>query len=121
MAKTNQQKLDGLANGQLIWQQQLPLKAGDKAFHGTEHSAEHLLYLSMHYAKTANTRASRLESSVASGNAQIKGLVGAIAALSKGEPFDQAKLLAGVQAAAEAGVKSAIDSIETTVNLKETP
>lgn len=46
--------------------------------------------------------------------AQIKGLVGAVAAMAKGEEFDEAKLLAGVQAAAAAGVKEAIDSIETT-------
>lgn len=38
--------------------------------------------------------------------AQIKALVGAIAALSKGEKFDEAKLLAGVKAAAEAGAKA---------------
>lgn len=51
-------------------------------------------------------------------NAQITNLVGAIAALAKGQPFDQAKLLAGIQASAAAGVKDAIASIDTTVNLK---
>ncbi len=59
---------------------------------------------------------------VASQDAQIKGLVGAIAALSKGEPFDQAKLLSGVQAAASAGVAEVIDSVTrqetTTVKVK---
>lgn len=59
-----------------------------------------------------------MRSEIASANAQIKGLVGAVSALAKGEPFDEAKLLAGVQAAATAGVKEAIDSIETTVNVK---
>lgn len=54
---------------------------------------------------------------VAAQGAQVSNLVGAVAALAKGEDFDQAKLLAGVQAAAAAGVKAAIDSIETTVNL----
>lgn len=51
--------------------------------------------------------------------AELAGLVGALAAVNKGEAFDEAKLLAGVQAAAEAGVKNAIDSIETTVTIKE--
>ena len=51
--------------------------------------------------------------------AQTKSLISALAAVAKGEPFDEAKLLAGVQAAAEAGVKAAIDSIETTVNVKK--
>ena len=55
---------------------------------------------------------------IAAQDAQIKNLVGAVAALAKGEDFDEAKLLAGVQASAAAGVKSAIASIETTVNLK---
>lgn len=60
---------------------------------------------------------------VAAQNAQIANLISALANVSKGEAFDEAKLLAGVQAAAEAGVKSAIDSIETTetttVTIKE--
>ena len=62
-----------------------------------------------------------LRNQVASQDAQIKSLVGAVAAMSKGEPLDEAKLLAGVKAAAESGVKGAIDSIEntTTVNIKK--
>lgn len=56
-------------------------------------------------------------------NAQTSQLISALAAVSKGEPFDEAKLLAGVKAASEAGVKAAIDSIEktetTTVTMKE--
>jgi hypothetical protein len=59
----------------------------------------------------------RIINAQAATDAQIKGLVGAVAALSKGEKFDEAKLLAGIKAAAEAGVKNAIDSIETTVVL----
>lgn len=43
---------------------------------------------------------------IAQQSAQIKALVGAIAALAKGEKFDEAKLLAGVQAAAEAGSRA---------------
>jgi hypothetical protein len=58
---------------------------------------------------------------IAAANAQIANLIGAVAALSKGEAFDEAKLLAGVQAAAEAGVKDAIASIETTVTLSTDP
>jgi hypothetical protein len=49
--------------------------------------------------------------------AQIKGLVGAIAALSKGEALDEAKLLAGVQAAAEAGVKAGLENGAVTVDI----
>jgi len=52
---------------------------------------------------------------VAAQNAQIAGLVGALASVSKGESFDQAKLLEGVKAAAESGVKDAIESITVTV------
>lgn len=54
---------------------------------------------------------------LAAQNGMLAGLVGALAAVSKGEPFDEAKLLAGVQSAAEAGVKNAIESI--TVTIKE--
>jgi murein DD-endopeptidase MepM/ murein hydrolase activator NlpD len=58
---------------------------------------------------------------VAANDAQTKSLIAALAAVAKGEPFDQAKLLAGVQSAAAAGVTQAIQSIDTTttVNLKE--
>lgn len=59
-----------------------------------------------------------LRQEVAAQNAQISNLVGAVAALAKGEQFDEAKLLAGVTAAAEAGVKNAIESIETTVKIE---
>ncbi|WDF32262.1 hypothetical protein PTW37_10285 [Arthrobacter agilis] len=59
--------------------------------------------------------------------AKISGLVGALAAVAGGQPFDQEKLLADMEAAsargAEAGVRAAIDSVTreetTTVNLKE--
>ncbi|QGH74510.1 endolysin [Arthrobacter phage Kuleana] len=47
----------------------------------------------------------------------IKNLLGALTAAVKGEAFDEDKLLAGVQASAEAGVKAAIESIKTTVHL----
>lgn len=59
-----------------------------------------------------------LRQEVAAQAAQVASLIGAIAAVSKGEPFDQAKLLAGVQSAAQAGVKSAIEAIQTTVTVK---
>ncbi|MDQ1053164.1 hypothetical protein QE394_001092 [Arthrobacter sp. SORGH_AS 212] len=49
----------------------------------------------------------------------VAGLVGALKAVTAGEAFDEAKLLAGVQAAAEAGVKNAIESIDTTVTIKQ--
>lgn len=54
---------------------------------------------------------------IAQSQAQIKGLVGAIAALAKGEKFDEAKLLAGVQAAAEAGTKAALQDGTVDVNV----
>lgn len=56
-----------------------------------------------------------IRSLVASQNAQLAGLVGALAAVNKGEAFDEAKLLEGVKAAAESGVKNAIESITVTV------
>ena len=49
--------------------------------------------------------------------AQIKSLVSALAAVAKGEKFDEAKLLAGVQAAAEAGVKAGIEGGTVTVDV----
>lgn len=60
-----------------------------------------------------------LRQEVASQNAQINNLISALANVSKGEAFDQAKLLAGVQAAAAEGVKSAISSIDATVTIKK--
>ena len=45
------------------------------------------------------------------------GLIGAIAALGRGEPFDEAKLLEGVRKAAQQGVAEAVDSIDTTVTI----
>jgi murein DD-endopeptidase MepM/ murein hydrolase activator NlpD len=56
-----------------------------------------------------------LRQEVAAQNAQIVSLISALANVSKGEPFDEAKLLAGVQSAAESGVKNAIESITVTV------
>jgi len=61
---------------------------------------------------------------ITAADATIKALAGAIAAMSKGEEFDEAKLLASIAAtvktAAAEGVKESIDSIDTdvTVNLK---
>lgn len=48
-------------------------------------------------------------------NAITSQLISALAAVSKGEPFDEAKLLEGVKAAAESGVKNAIENITVTV------
>jgi hypothetical protein len=64
-----------------------------------------------------DTQFQAVYSQLAASQAQIANLVGAVAALAKGEEFDEAKLLAGVRAAAEAGVKTAIASIETTVTI----
>jgi hypothetical protein len=52
-------------------------------------------------------------------DAQIKSLVGAIAALSKGEAFDEAKLLASVEERAAAGVSAALDSLKVTVEVPD--
>lgn len=46
-------------------------------------------------------------------DATLKNLVGALTAVNKGETLDPEKLYAGVKAAAEAGVRSAIGSITT--------
>jgi hypothetical protein len=54
---------------------------------------------------------------IASQDAQIRGLVGAIAALSKGEALDEVKLLTSIQAAAEAGVKSGLENGIIDVNV----
>jgi len=65
-------------------------------------------------------------------DAVIKSLVGAVAALSKGQTFDEAKLLDSIQARVEAGIQNvdelaaagvqeAIDSIDTTVNVNLKP
>lgn len=47
----------------------------------------------------------------------VKNLVGAIAALSKGESFDEPKLLAGIQKAVYDSTKAAIESIESTTTV----
>lgn len=54
--------------------------------------------------------------------AQVQGLVGAVAAMAKGEPFDEAKLLAGVEAAANKGAQDALDAriADADVNLTVT-
>jgi hypothetical protein len=59
-----------------------------------------------------------IERRVAEQNAIATSLISALAAVNKGEAFDEAKLLAGVQAAAKSGVKDAIESISTTVTVK---
>jgi hypothetical protein len=56
-----------------------------------------------------------IRSLLAAQNAQVAGLVGALAAVAGGATFDEAKLLEGVKAAAESGVKNAIESITVTV------
>ena len=48
-------------------------------------------------------------------------LVSALKAVAGGEAFDEAKLLAGVKAAAEAGTAAAIKSIDTTVTFEQEP
>lgn len=58
-----------------------------------------------------------IERRTAEQNAIAASLVSALAAVAGGESFDEAKLLAGVKSAAEAGVKNAIESI--TVTIKE--
>ena len=58
------------------------------------------------------------EAKIAGVDAQVKGLVGAIKALAAGDTFDEEKLLASIEARTEAGVKSALESIQTTVTLK---
>lgn len=60
-----------------------------------------------------------LRQEVAAQNAQIANLISALANVSKGEAFDEAKLLAGVKSAAEEGVKNAIESIDTTVTISQ--
>jgi len=58
----------------------------------------------------------RLETKTAAQDAQIRGLVGAVAALAKGDQFDEARLLAGVRAAAEQGIAKAIkDGVDIDV------
>lgn len=49
-----------------------------------------------------------LRNQITAQQAQVKSLIGAVAALSQGEAFDQAKLLAGVESAAAAGVAEAL-------------
>jgi hypothetical protein len=55
--------------------------------------------------RAARTGSVKAAASAAATNAQIAGLVGALKAVANGEKFDEAKLLAGIQAAAKAGAK----------------
>lgn len=98
---TPDQVIDGLLNKELD-------RAGGRT--GTTSLGATIRYLDANLDKIVKAEAAQ--------NAQITNLIGAIASLAKGQPFDQAKLLAGVQASAAAGVKDAIASIDTTVNLK---
>lgn len=59
-----------------------------------------------------------IRAQLAVSNAQIPALISAVAALSKGEPFDEAKLLEGVRKAASEGVGEWIKSV--TSETKET-
>jgi hypothetical protein len=61
----------------------------------------------------------QLSKQIAASDAKVTALIGAVNAVAKGEKFDEAKLLASIEAASERGVKAAIDSIDTTVNLKD--
>ena len=64
----------------------------------------------------------RLEARHAELDAQVVNLVGAVAALAKGEQFDQAKLLAGIRAAAAQGIAQAIKDgvdIDVVISTKE--
>lgn len=99
-----------------------PQEVVDKVFthkvpRGGGRKGETTLYSSLSYL---DANLDRIVQAQAASNAQIKALVGAVAALSKGEKFDEAKLLASVQASAAAGVKEAIESIDAdlTINLK---
>lgn len=66
----------------------------------------------------------KLNAKLTAQDATIKALAGAVAAQAKGETFDQAKLLASIQAAVAKGtaegLASAVESIDktTTINLK---
>lgn len=62
-----------------------------------------------------------LASLLASQEAQTKAFLGAIAALNKGESFDQTKLVASIQEATTAGVMAALEGLAVTgevTNLK---
>ena len=66
-----------------------------------------------------------LRREVEQANAVSENLAKALAAVAKGEQLDIPKLLAGVQESARLGsaqgVKESIESIETTVSIKEQP
>lgn len=74
-----------------------------------------------------NRHAAKTSAQLAAMNATLTGLVGAMAAVNKGEPFDQAKLMASVQEAARLGaaegVQGSIESVTrqelTTVTVKD--
>ena len=61
----------------------------------------------------------RIINTQAAQNAQISALVGAVKAMAGGESFDEAKLLAGVEDAAAAGVSAALDSLKVTVEVPD--
>ncbi|KRE79936.1 M23 family metallopeptidase [Arthrobacter sp. Soil763] len=58
-----------------------------------------------------------LRREIAAQNAQVVNLITALAKVAGGEPFDQDKLLAGVKAAAEAGIKAGIQDGTVTVDI----
>lgn len=75
----------------------------------TEKKAQTGSYLLWTHRDTADTLRLVREQS-----AQIEGLVGAVAALAKGEDLDVNKLVADVEAAAKRGVQAGIESVTRT-------
>lgn len=70
------------------------------------------------YLVTDNQRLNEARIKDAARDAQITALIDTVQSLAKGQALDVTKLLADVQASSAAGVKAAIDSIETTVTIK---
>lgn len=71
------------------------------------------------YLVTDNQRLNEARIKDAARDAQITALIDTVQSLAKGQNLDVGTLLAQITTASEAGVKAAIDSIETTVTIKQ--
>ena len=85
---------------------------------GTPSTVGEALAIAQNYSFAGWQQARQAAIDTAAQSAQITNLIGAVAALSRGEQFDEAKLRAGIRADVEAAVKAAVgDSLAFDVTI----
>lgn len=108
------------ANARGVWHARIPQNKGDKNFPaGTDISAEALLFNAARASENGAKASIATQKQVVAMASVQRGLVGAIAAIQKGELFDEVKLFEGVQAAAAKGIIEGMSTlpVEGTLDL----